>query len=237
MLERTEAIFTENSRKRPHWTVLTVPKYQPDQFEAHRKEFFDSGKKATKNLKAFAARSRIDLASYQTCFELGCGVGRVTLALSEIFPRVVGADIATPMLEEAKRSAASFNVKNISWLLTNRFNAFDDLSEFDVFFSGIVLQHNPPPVIGWLLTRLLGKLKSGGIAYFQLPTYRSGYSFSAQEYLASPTENAIEMHVFPQADLFELASRAGCRVLEIREDGAAGENMAQISNTLFLRKI
>lgn len=236
MLARTEVIFTTNARERPHWTVLTAPKFQPDQFEANREQFFQSGRNTVRTLKSFAARAGIDLAAYRTCFELGCGVGRVTVALAELFPRVIGADIAAPMLEEAARSAAAFNVANITWLLTNRFAVYDEVAEFDVFFSGIVLQHNPPPVMGYMLTRLLGKLRPGGIAFFQVPTYRHGYAFSAEKYLASPAKNAIEMHVFPQRDLLDLVRRCGCRILEIREDGSAGEGMAQISNTLLLEK-
>lgn len=237
MLARIEGIFTTNARERPHWTVLTAPKFEPDQFEANREQFFQSGRNTVRTFRAFAARAGIDLAAYRSCFELGCGVGRVTVALAEMFRTVIGADIAAPMLEEAKRSAAAFKVENISWLLTNKFSVYDDIPEFDVFFSGIVLQHNPPPVMGFMLTRLLGRLRPGGVAYFQIPTYRQGYAFAAEKYLSTPSKDAIEMHVYPQRDLLELVRRCGCRVLEIREDGNAGDSMRQISNTLFLEKI
>jgi SAM-dependent methyltransferase len=236
MLARTEAIFTANARDRPHWTVLTAPRFEPDQFEANREQFFQSGRNAVRTFRVFAARAGVDLAAYRSCFELGCGVGRVTVALAEVFQRVIGADIAPPMLAEAERSAAAFKVTNIQWLLTNRFAIFDEIAEFDVFYTGIVLQHNPPPVMGFLLTRLLGKLRPGGVGYFQIPTYRSGYAFAAEKYLASPANNKIEMHVYPQRALLDLVRRCGCQILEIREDGNAGESMSQISNTLFVEK-
>jgi hypothetical protein len=140
------------------------------------------------------------------------------------------------MLQEAARVADEFGMKNVQWLLANRFAALDELEDYDVFFTGIVLQHNPPPVMRYLLTTLLRKLRSGGIAYFQLPTYRYGYSFSAEQYLALPLGLEVEMHVFPQRELFDLLWRCGCRVLEIREDGAVGEDMTQISNTLLVEK-
>src|ERR1700722_3380160 len=108
MLARTEVIFTANARERPHWTVLAAPKFAPDQFNASREEFFASGRHEVRTMKAFAARAGIDLAAYRTCFELGCGVGRVTVALAEVFHLVIGADIAEPMLQEAERSATSF---------------------------------------------------------------------------------------------------------------------------------
>jgi SAM-dependent methyltransferase len=236
MLARTEAIFTTNALDRPHWTVLTAPRFEPDQFEAHREQFFQSGHDAVRTFRTFVARAGVDLAAYRSCFELGCGVGRVTVALAQVFDRVIGADIAAPMLAEAERSAVSFNVTNIQWLLTNRFAVLDEIAEFDVLFTGIVLQHNPPPVIGHMLTRLLGKLRPGGIGYFQLPTYRVGYSFSAEKYLATLANNKIEMHVYPQRALFELIRRCGCQILEVREDGGAGDNMGQISNTFLVEK-
>jgi SAM-dependent methyltransferase len=236
MLSRIESIFTEHSRDRPHWTVLTSSKYEPDQLDANREQFFRSGHEALTTFKAFLGRAGVDLSSYRTCLELGCGVGRVTLALAELFERVIGCDIAEPMLAEAKRSAAAYNVTNIEWLLTNRFDVYRRLPELDVLFSGIVLQHNPPPVMRHVLNALLGKLRRGGIAYFQLPTYRLGYSFSAEKYLETPQTNDIEMHVFPQRQLFDLLRTCGCQILEIREDGSAGEDWGQISNTLLVEK-
>jgi SAM-dependent methyltransferase len=237
MLARTEGIFARNAHERPHWTVLTTPRFEPDQLHAHHAEFFESGRGAVRILNAFAARAGVSLAGYHTCFELGCGVGRVTLALAEMFPRVVGADIAEPMLREAYRSAATFNVANIEWLLINRFDVYDSIEPYDVLVSGIVLQHNPPPVIGYMLKRLLDKLKPGGIAFFQVPTYQTGYSFSVEKYLATPESDKIEMHVYPQCAMLELIRRAGCKLLEIREDGSAGGNMSMVSNTFLTMKL
>jgi hypothetical protein len=99
-----------------------------------------------------------------------------------------------------------------------------------------VLQHNPPPLIAALLTRLLNKLRPGGVAYFQVPTYRLNYRFLVDEYLrtASPMDG-IEMHVIPQWVLFDILHRCGCRLLECREDHWTGDPR-MISNSIFLRK-
>ncbi len=237
MLTRIENIFNMFSEGRTHWTVLGSDRYRPEQFEEHRARFFESGREAVRILGQWAARAGLDLTAYRTCLDLGCGVGRVSVALAEVFPRVIGVDVATPMLEEAERSAAAFNVTNVRWLLANRFAVYDDLPEIDMLFSVISLQHNPPPVMRHLLTRLLGKLRPGGIAFFQVPTYRAGYSFNAEKYLASPVSKDVEMHVFPQRHLFELLRSCGCRILEVREDGYAGAgSMTHISNSFFVEK-
>ena len=86
-----------------------------------------------------------------------------------------------------------------------------------------------------VLEILLNKLAPGGIAYFQIPTYQVNYEFSASAYLESPVPlGDVEVHCVPQAALFALIERTGCRILEIREDSALGADT--ISNRLLLKK-
>ena len=114
--------------------------------------------------------------------------------------------------------------------------SLDMLPKFDVFYSVIVLQHNPPPVIGVVLKKILSKLRGGGIAYFQVPTYALGYQFDCKTYLRGFMRNTrMEMHVFPQRELFELIREQGCRLVEMREDNYVGTgNM--ISNSFLVIK-
>jgi len=105
-----------------------------------------------------------------------------------------------------------------------------------VFYSIIVLQHNPPPLIKVLLKSVLSKLRSGGVAYFQVPTYALGYKFSTDDYLKKARADAkIEMHVLPQPQLWQILHEAKCELLEVREDTAAGDRFI-ISNTILARK-
>jgi hypothetical protein len=105
-----------------------------------------------------------------------------------------------------------------------------------VFYSVIVLQHNPPPVIGILLKKILSKLRDGGIEYFQVPTSALGYRFDSRTYLKEFMDNTnMEMHVFPQRELFQIIKEQGCRVMEVREDNLVGSrNM--ISNSILVIK-
>ena len=79
-------------------------------------------------------------------------------------------------------------------------------------------------------------LAVGGVAFLQMPTYRAGYRFAVDDYLARDNTNAMEMHVFPQVALLDLIAEEKCRILEIREDDAAGISATMISNTLLLQK-
>jgi len=236
MVARVEQNFRHMGETEPHWSVLSTDKFLANNIETTEAEFFESGKNPVMQLKHTAARCGLDLSHFNTCLELGCGLGRSTIWLAQEFRNVVGADISAPHLRMAAEIATRFGRPNISFLNVSDLSALKTGPEFDAFFSIIVLQHSPPPIIHHVLTTILGRLKLGGIAYFQVPTYRLGYSFDVQKYLATPLRLGVpEMHVIPQPELHTLIENSGCRILEMREDSAAGGD--HISSRLFVRKV
>jgi SAM-dependent methyltransferase len=225
MLDRVRHNFEFMGEREPHWSVITDERYLSDSIEGSEEEFFASGKLPVAELTSAAARSGVRLGRGMTCFELGCGVGRSTIWLADVFGQVIAADVSAPHLRLAAAAARRFGKANTNFVRIDRPKLIDDLPPFDLFFSIIVLQHNPPPVIYRYLAKILGKLNQGGIAYFQIPTYRLGYQFKIASYLASDTVLGMpEMHVLPQPLLHALFAETGCRAVEIREDGATGDN-------------
>ena len=100
-----------------------------------------------------------------------------------------------------------------------------------------MLQHNPPPVILAILERVFARLQPGGIAYFQVPTYRAGYRFVLEEYLREDVgKSEMEMHVLPQSVIMQAAARHGLELLEVIEDPYTGMRPGEVSNTFLLRK-
>ena len=186
------------------------------------------------DLEAAARRNGINFPNAGICFELGCGLGRTTIWLAEAFAQVIGADISPAHLALARQTASRFGKTNVDFLHLHSPREFESLPEFDVFFSIIVLQHNPPPLIDYLLRQALRKLRLDGIAYFQIPTFSPRYRFSLEEYLTRELEPAPEMHVLPQPQLFRLIEEEGGELIEIREDGAAGPEF--VSNRVLVRK-
>lgn len=88
----------------------------------------------------------------------------------------------------------------------------------------------------WLVfSDLLARLLPGGVACFQIPTYRDGYRFYTDEYLSIKNESDMEMRFFPQAELTKLMAAQNCRVLEIREDDSIGVSATVISNRLLVQ--
>jgi SAM-dependent methyltransferase len=187
-----------------------------------------------RDICAILDRAGILPSDIPRAFEFGCGVGRVTPFLAETFRQVTAADVSNSHLTLAREQTRG--APNVVFTLAE--NAEFGMSEtFDFWFSKIVLQHNPPPVIAMILSRALSLLAPGGVAIFQVPTYALGYRFCLHDYMAKlPDRGEIEMHVLPQPVVFNIARSAGCEVLEVLNDGAAGNPRAWTSNTFVLRK-
>ncbi|MCF8211305.1 MAG: class I SAM-dependent methyltransferase [Rhodoferax sp.] len=220
----------------PHWSVLTLESYLKENFDQNSAAFFASGEAEAKSFDAVLSRAGVDTTHFRRCLELGCGVGRVTAALASRFETVQAVDISAAHLQLARSHLAGFNIDNVDfWQLTSVAD-LQGVNGFDVLYSRIVLQHNPPPVIALLLNQLLAKLRPSGVAFFQVPTYKAGYRFTVAEYLEQKNSTHMEMHYFPQTALLSLLARQNCNVLEIREDDAIGISVNAVSNTLLVQK-
>ena len=125
---------------------------------------------------------------------------------------------------------------NVSYQQLATLDQLSQLPQVDAIFSLITLQHNPPPIMAWMLRTLLSSLRPGGVAYFQLPTYRTGYLFEVERYLHSAPPNTLEMHYLPQHEVFRLVAETGCLCLEVREDGMVGAEDQMLSNTFLVQK-
>jgi hypothetical protein len=106
---------------------------------------------------------------------------------------------------------------------------------FDIWFSRLVLQHNPPPLTAMVLRRAMSLLNPGGLAHFQLPTYARNYHFKTKEYMEKPGFG-IEMHVFPMPAVFEIAAETGCEPLEVWHDNSLGDLPGWVSSAITVWK-
>ena len=187
------------------------------------------------NLLAALNRVGVETAALNTLFEFGCGVGRVTAHLARHFPRVVACDVSRCHIRLAEAALATEGIANVA-IVPAQLPDFGMAQPFDAWFSRIVLQHNPPPIMRLILEQALNLLTPGGVAVFQVPTYAAGYRFRLDEYLARPEgAGAIEMHVLTQSEVFRIAERAGCFPLEVVESKSVGVH-GWISCVFVLRK-
>jgi 2-polyprenyl-3-methyl-5-hydroxy-6-metoxy-1,4-benzoquinol methylase len=220
----------------PHWSVITHQSFLQANLAGNQAAFYASGKPEVAVFDATLARVGLGGQRFDTCFELGCGVGRVTAALAGRCTRVVGIDISAHHLQLAQAHLQSQGLANVQLHHAASVGQVAPAGGYDLLYTRIVLQHNPPPVMHHMLGQLLAQLNPGGVAYFQLPTYKAGYSFSIDSYLATDNTTNMEMHYLPQQALFGLLAAQQCTLLEIREDDATGLSPNAVSNTMLVRK-
>lgn len=219
----------------PYYSVLSSDEYMTRNIEVSKEDFYNSGESEVEKLIATLKRNHIDISSIKSCLEYGCGVGRVTKWLNKKIDRIVAIDISSSHLKLAKEVLG--NEESINFRHMQDLSQLDKLENVDLVYSFIVLQHNPPPVIERIIEFLLKSLNTGGIAYFQVPTYRINYKFEIEKYLSKEgKKKEIEMHILPQKRVFELIYENNCQVLEILEDTWTGSRYKELSNTFLVRR-
>ena len=222
--------------EKPHWSVLSSDEFLPGRVEARMDEFYATGPINVDLVMRTLGRNGIQVAGRRTCMDYGCGVGRLTAALSPHFDQVIGVDVSEHHLALARDAMSRRGVRNATFHHLASIDAVNALPEVDMIASLIVLQHNPPPVMREILSGLLGRLRPGGVAVLQLPTYMPGaYRFRLREYFANGGRE-MEMHALPQREVFTAARGRGVDVLEVLEDGWAGFGRGARSNTFVLKR-
>ena len=221
----------------PHWSVLVWEQFKSLNIKETRSEFYNSGLDNVATFFKTLERNGIDHTSLKTCLEYGCGLGRVTCWLAKKFESVIGYDISRSHLRLAKQYLDEIGVQNVTLQHLSKPHDIGNFPKVDVVYSVIVLQHNPPPIIRLIIQELMRALNSGGVAFFQVPTYRSEYKFSLQEYLAGEaTRGEMEMHVLPQYEIFDIVSQEQGKLVEVLEDGWTGLRYGERSNTFVIQK-
>ena len=235
--DRIRETWTQLGVDRPHDSSLSGEGYQPENINDEAVErFYASGLDEAAMVDSMLSRHGFSQLQSKVCVEYGCGLGRVTFALASMFEKVHGYDISASHLRLAQQHVADFGIDNVEFHLCAPDCVSDALVACDFFYSRHVFQHNPPPLIREFVNASLAALRPGGIGIFQVPTYGIDYKFRIKEYIASPRRRDIEMHFFPQRELFALVANAHCDLLEVAEDTAVGRYGEWISNTFVVQR-
>jgi tetratricopeptide (TPR) repeat protein len=234
MWDFIRSAWEDLGEKRAFHSVITYDRFLPDRLKESEQEFWESGQTEAASVVAkLETVSSMEMAD-AVLLEYGCGVGRVTVPLAKFVKRVVAYDISEPHLTLARKHATQFRQANVDAILMGGLDT--EFERCDLFYSRIVLQHNPPPIIGHIVKKLIRALRPGGIGLFQVPTYGLGYRFIVNDYLEAPKILDMETHCFPQAELFSLIAGEGAHILEIREDNSVGRTDLYVSNVLLVTK-
>lgn len=237
LFAHVEASWNELGEVDPYYSVLTSPQYRGLPSDSAIERFFASGREEAKRFLLALERCGKDLDRHPTCLEFGCGLGRVTQALAPLFETVIAVDISRAHLALAERRALENDVRNVQWHQLKSIADLGGLPQVDVIYSIIVLQHNPPPVIDRIIATFARILKPGGIAYFQVPTYRSDYEFRLADYLRDQVgKHGMEMHTYPQSRIFRHFADNSAVPLSVVDDGYTGHRSGERSSTFIFAR-
>lgn len=237
MVAKTGEYWNSIGETAPHWSVLTSKQFLPENIKENRESFFETSKGDEEIILSGLARVGMKPSDFKSCAEFGCGVGRLTFRLASLFPSVTGVDISAPHLALAREYCNRLALTNVRFIQADA-KALMPATEFDFWFSRIVLQHNPPPVSLEIIRRVFRALPKGGVAMFQVPVYCTGYSFKVHDYLASSMGKQMEMHCVPQGAILREAYSQGMQLLDLREDSRVISSRSDwLSNNFIFRKI
>lgn len=179
----------------PYYGVLADDCYKKENLSKDSLElFFKSGEHHVKHVIEIC-RSKLDTQfSPHRIVDFGCGTGRLLIPFAKVGKEVVGIDISTSMLEEAKKNCQEQGLVNVSFLISD-----DTLTrlkgEYDLIHSTIVLQHIPIERGEKIFFKLFQHIKKNGFGAIQLTYARNKYAHNFGEKPKESMENIVKHQV------------------------------------------
>lgn len=238
IFESTQASWKCFGEQQPYWSVVTHNEFKMQNIDQKAiDKFYMQGILQAARIVSTAIRNHVvedrDELKKMDILEIGCGCGRVTKHLIEYFGKVVAVDISSGNLNIARQK---LDQSNVEFRLVTDTSDYEGMPQCDIVYSYLVLQHNCPPVIEYMITSMMQCVKDRGIVIFQVPTYKRGYHFEYDSYIRGTRDaEMMEMHTLDQKRIFELAYRNDCIPLEVYPDYSTGQ--ADNSTWFVLQKI
>ena len=137
MIERVESMFRHLGEVDPSESGAVADRYLAALITERDAAFFEFGKMPVRQFLATLARCGISKNGLDTCFELGCGVGRSTVWLAEQFRQVIAADISAPHLRATRENVGRFGRDNVTFVHTNKIDSLRELPPLErLLFHG-----------------------------------------------------------------------------------------------------
>jgi SAM-dependent methyltransferase len=155
----------------PYYGVISLEKFHKDNLNDEALgEFFESGRSHIEFVLKEVRDHLCPEFKPTRSLDFGCGVGRCTFPLAA-YGDVVGIDVSTSMLDEAKTWREKFALRNVDFVLSN-----GDLSglegEFDFVHSFIVFQHIREDRGLGIIDGLTQRMRPGGVGAIQVLYHR-----------------------------------------------------------------
>jgi len=217
---RMKALATDD----PLWAILSDPAKRDGGWKLT--EFLQTGRDEALNL--FTLLDQLNIyPKPEQALDFGCGVGRVTHALTIRFREVHGIDVSRAMIEKAR--VLHVNQSNLQFHhdLSGSL-PFHDKS-FDLVYSRLVLQHMPSEVAIPYIAEFVRVLSATGVAVFQAPSKcLIDQEIGPSEVALRSGTAQIEMHAHSRDAVEEAVQQSGGEVVHCFDDPCAGEDFESL---------
>lgn len=244
-LEKSKTHWNDMGKLDPYWAILTTPETKFGQWDLG--EFLATGEIEISALMAEARRFALPKWR-KRALDFGCGVGRLTQALSGYFEEAVGVDISQSMISRAEQL---HHQPNCRFILNDQASLPFPNEHFDLIYSAIVLQHVPDKsLIKMYIAEFVRTLRRGGLLVMQVPSHirlrnrlqprRRLYALlraagiSEEILYARLRLSPILMNFIPEKEVARVLESAGGRLLRAMADQRSGTHIA--SRTYYVTK-
>lgn len=183
----------------PFWAIVSWPGKEGGKWDTE--EFFLTGVHDLEPIIQSAG-----LTSREMALDFGCGVGRLSQAMTRYFKHVIGVDISPVMINLAEK----YNRfgERCQYQVCENLKHFRD-NTFDFILTILVLQHIEPKYSKNYIRDFVRILKPGGKLVFQIP------SEPIQTYHEHNPKSPIEMYGVPKIEILKLLDQG--TVLNIQD--------------------
>jgi SAM-dependent methyltransferase len=163
-LRQLERTWETLAQEDPMWAICTDPTKTGRRWQYS--EFMATGEREISRVTEHSSQLGIEIDFTGTALDFGCGIGRLTHALSKRFRESIGIDISKTMIEKAQSLAP---VPERCRFLVNRSSSLDMFADgkFSFIYSNIVLQHMMPRYATRYIQEFVRVLRPGGVMVFQ----------------------------------------------------------------------
>jgi SAM-dependent methyltransferase len=196
VVDKMRREWDDRARDNARYYVATAKKNWSDQ------EYFDSGREnvAREILTDMGNVCQGKDPKQMKVLEIGCGSGRITRALAEVFGEVYAVDISGEMIRQARESLRDAPHAHVFQNNGSDLQVLGDL-QVDFAFSYIVFQHIPSrDVIRSYIREVYRLLRPGGLFKFQVQGDDSLLTTAEDTWLGVP---------FSDSDAVEIARECG----------------------------
>jgi SAM-dependent methyltransferase len=207
----------------PLWAICTDPTKRNSQWT--REDFFATGRKEIDAVLGYAASIGVCINKSLPALDFGCGVGRLTRAMSEYFPECCGVDISPTMISMAQEFNRDRPPCHFQLNEHTRLKRLPD-NYFGFIYTSLVLQHIVPPCSHQYIGELIRVLNPAGVLIVQVPErlrasaltkvrIRLALRSRLQSILGAQPPYLMEMHCIKEGIIRKLMAQNGARVVDV----------------------